>query len=266
MDAKTALQAKGESKQKPTIQQWITSMKPEIEKALPSIITVERFSRMAVTAIRMNPKLSNCTPISFMAALMQAAQLGLEPNTPLGQAFLIPYYNNKNKVFECQFQIGYKGIIELAHRSREFTEIYSEVVYENDEFEYELGLDRKLRHKPTTGERGNPVKFYSVYKLVNGGFGFAVMTYDDVKAHANRYSKSVNNGPWITSFEEMAKKTTLKQVLKYAPIKTEFVRELSQDETIKTELSSDMTDVEGDNVFEAEYEVYEEPQDAQQQQ
>lgn len=93
MDAKTALQAKSQSKQPQTIKQWITSMQPEIEKALPSVITAERFTRMALTAISTNPKLAECTPKSFMAALMQAAQLGLEPNTPLGQAYLVPYRN-----------------------------------------------------------------------------------------------------------------------------------------------------------------------------
>lgn len=71
------------------------------------MMTPERFMRMALSAINNTPKLAECTQISFLAALMNAAQLGLEPNTPLGQAYLIPY-NNKGTM-ECQFQIGYKG-------------------------------------------------------------------------------------------------------------------------------------------------------------
>lgn len=85
----------------------IKAMQPEIKKALPEVITVERFTRMALSALNTTPKLKECTQMSFLSALMNAAQLGLEPNTPLGQAYLIPY---KNKgVLECQFQIGYKG-------------------------------------------------------------------------------------------------------------------------------------------------------------
>lgn len=262
MDAKTALQSKTQSKQPQTIKQWIVAMQPEIEKALPTIITAERFTRMALTAISTNPKLAECSPKSFMAALMQAAQLGLEPNTPLGQAYLIPYRNKG--VLEASFQLGYKGLIDLAHRSGEFKEIYAEIVYSNDLFEYSLGLNRKLEHEPAEEDRGVPTKVYAVYKLINGGYGFVVMTYDEVKAHANKYSKSYGSGPWTSDFEEMAKKTVLKKALKYAPIKTEFVRELVQDGTIKSELSKEMTEVDSENVFEAEYQVHEELVEGQQ--
>lgn len=258
-DIKNALAAKTERKEEPkSIKQWIEAMKPEIAKALPSVITPERFTRMALTAVSANPKLGECTPKSFMGALMQCSQLGLEPNTPLGQAYLIPFKNNKAGTIECQFQLGYKGLIDLAHRSGEFREIYAVVVYENDEFDYAFGLDRRLEHKPSEGERGKATHFYAVYKLTNGGFGFEVMTYDEVKKHATRFSKASNFGPWQTDFDEMAKKTVLKKVLKYAPIKTDFVKEIVQDGTIKTELAADMKDVESENVFEAEYEVVEE--------
>ena len=94
-----------------SIADLIKAMLPEIKKALPDVITPERFTRMALSALNTTPKLQECTQMSFLAALMNAAQLGLEPNTPLGQAYLIPY-NNKG-VLECQFQIGYKGLIDL---------------------------------------------------------------------------------------------------------------------------------------------------------
>ena len=111
------------NKEPQTIKDWIKVMEPAIKKALPSVITPERFTRMALTAISVNPKLAECTPKSFMGSLMNAAQLGLEPNTPLGQAYLIPYKNKGN--MEVQFQIGYKGLIELAYRSGEFANIYA---------------------------------------------------------------------------------------------------------------------------------------------
>ena len=93
----------------------IKAMGPQIKKALPSVLTPERFTRMVFTALSTNPQLQQCTPASFLGAMMQAAQLGVEPNTPIGQAYLIPY-RNKGKL-ECQFQIGYKGLIDLAYRA-----------------------------------------------------------------------------------------------------------------------------------------------------
>ncbi|MBO5701344.1 MAG: recombinase RecT [Clostridia bacterium] len=233
-----------------TMQQYIKSMEGEIKKALPSVITPERFTRMVLSALSVTPQLASCTPKSFLGAMMNAAQLGLEPNTPLGQAYLIPY---KNKgVDEVQFQIGYKGLIDLAWRSGEISDIQAHVVYEKDLFECEYGLEPKLRHKPADSERGAPVKVYAIFKTKSGGFGFEVMSMDDVRNHAAKYSKAYGSSysPWKTNFEEMAKKTVLKRVLKYAPLKSDFVRAVVQDESVKNEISSDMYEVKNDNVFE----------------
>ena len=237
--------------QKPKkMQDYIKKMQGEIAKALPSVLTPERFTRITLSALSTNAKLAETTPQSFLGAMMTAAQLGLEPNTPLGQAYLIPYRNHD--VLECQFQLGYKGLIDLAYRSGEVSTIQAHVVYENDEFEYELGLEPKLRHVPAKSDRGNPVFFYAVFRTKDGGYGFDVMSVDDVRAHAKKYSKAFSKGPWQTNFEEMAKKTVLKRVLKYAPLKTDFVRGLSADETIKTQISEDMFSVPDETVIEAE--------------
>lgn len=240
-----------------TMKHWIQAMEPQIAKALPSVITPERFTRIAMTAISTNPKLAECTPNSFMGALMNAAQLGLEPNTPLGQAYLIPF-KNKGRL-ECQFQLGYKGLIDLAYRSGEFQNVYAKEVYEEDEFSYEYGLEPKLVHKPYIGEeRGDVIFYYAVFRLGNGGFGFEVMSRADVLAHAKRFSKAYVSGPWQTDFDAMARKTVLKKVLKYAPIKTDFVRQVNQDGTIKEEIGEDMTEIEGKNIFEGTFEIEEE--------
>ena len=96
---------------------------------------------------------------------MQAAQLGVEPNTPIGQAYLIPYGN------QVQFQLGYKGLIDLAYRSGEVQSIQAHEVHENDTFEYELGLNPKLKHVPAMKDRGPVILYYAVIKLKNGGEG-----------------------------------------------------------------------------------------------
>lgn len=242
------------SKGKKNIQDMIKVMAPEIKKALPTVLTPERFTRMVLSALSSNPKLAACTPQSFLGAMMTAAQLGVEPNTPLGQAYLIPYRNHGTD--EVQFQLGYKGMLDLAYRSGEVSTIQAHTVYENDEFEYQLGLEPKLEHKPARTNRGDATYYYAVVRMKDGGYCFAVMSREDVEKHAQRYSKAYGSGvsPWKTAFDEMAKKTVLKRALKYAPMKSDFVRAMTQDMTIKTELSDDMYTV-SDNT---EYEVIDE--------
>lgn len=238
--------------EKKTMQAYIKAMEPAIKKALPSVITPERFTRMVLSALSSTPKLAECSPQSFLAAMMTAAQLGVEPNTALGQAYLLPYRNHGQ--MECQFQLGYKGLIDLAYRSGEVSVIQAHTVYENDVFEYELGMDPKLRHVPAKSDRGEAVAYYAMFKTKDGGYGFEVMSVDDVQRHAQRYSKSYGSGssPWRSNFDEMAKKTVLKRALKYAPLKSDFVRGVAQDETIKAELSDEMYAVPDETVFETE--------------
>lgn len=226
-----------------TMKAYITRMKGEIAKALPSVMTPERFTRIVTSAISTTPQLAQTTPQSFLGAMMTAAQLGLEPNTPLGQAYLLPYKNHGR--LECQFQLGYKGLIDLAYRSGQVTIIQAHEVRENDEFSYSFGLEPTLHHVPARGDRGNVICYYAMFRTKDGGFGFEVMSREDVEAHARQYSKSYGNGysPWSTNFDEMAKKTVLKKCLKYAPLKSDFVRAVASDETIKTELAADMTEV-----------------------
>ena len=243
-----AREAKVDKPQK-TMRDYIKSMEGEIEKALPSVITPERFTRMTLSALSNTPKLADCTPKSFLAAMMEAAQLGLEPNTPLGQAYLIPF---KNKgTLEVQFQIGYKGLIELAHRSG-VDIVPPRAVHENDEWECEFGLDPKLRHVPADTNRGDVVRYYAMFKLASGSYGFEVMSVDDIKEHAKKYSQSFGSSfsPWKTNFDAMAKKTVLKQCLKYAPMKSDFVKAVTADETIKHGLSEDMYSMPDETVYE----------------
>ena len=243
------------SGEKKTMQSYIKNMEGEIKKALPSVITPERFTRMVLSAISTNPQLGSCTPQSFLGAMMSAAQLGLEPNTPLGQAYILPY---KNKgTLEAQFQLGYKGLIDLAYRSGEVELVQAHIVYENDTFECEFGLDAKLKHVPAEKDRGNAVKVYAMFKTKSGGYGYDVMSIEDVRKHAQKYSKAYgsNFSPWATNFEEMAKKTVLKRCLKYAPLKSDFVKGVVQDGAIKNEISEDMYEVPDVVVDDADYTV-----------
>lgn len=231
LNDKNPIQKKKE--QPTTIMGWIQGYEKQIAKALPSVMTAERFTRIAMTAVTQNPELGKCTPGSFIGALLTAAQLGLEPNTPLGQAYLIPFYNGKTKCLEAQFQLGYRGMIALSHRSGELQNIEAHIVYENDEFEYELGLEPKLKHKPAMKNRGEIAWVYAVYRLIGGGYGFEVMSVEDVNKHRDKFSKAAQRGfsPWKTAWEEMAKKTVIKKALKYAPMQSDFARAVADDES-----------------------------------
>ncbi len=238
LQSKASGAVKTKEKESSGMSKLLIQMSDQIAKALPSMISSERFQRVVLTAFNGNPQLQKCEPTSFLAAMMQSAQLGLEPNTPLGQAYLIPY---KNKV---QFQIGYKGLLELAQRSGQIKMLYAHTVHENDDFNIEYGLEQKLSHTPLLkGDRGETIGYYAVYHLKEGGYSFIYMTKDDVLNHAKSKSKTFYNGPWQTDFDEMAKKTVLKKLLKYAPISIELGNALTSDETVKNDIKEDMSEV-----------------------
>ena len=246
--AKGALQAKasGEVKLSPQkgMQQMMKAMAKEIEAALPSMVSSERFQRVALTAFSSNPKLQKCSPKSFIAAMMQSAQLGLEPNTPLGQSYLIPYENKKTGETTCEFQVGYKGLLELAQRSGRIKTIYAHEVRENDEFDIDYGQYQALKHKPLLkGDRGTIIGYYAVYHTTDEGHSFIFMTDEEVTTFAKAKSKTYNFGPWQTDREAMAKKTVIKQLLKYAPISIELQKAITADNTVKTTIDKEMSDI-----------------------
>jgi recombination protein RecT len=246
--AKDLLAQKANKETKPgkTLESLFEQMKPAIAQMLPKHITPERMLRIGLTAFRTNPKLRECTPQSMLAAMLQASQLGLEPNL-LGHAYLIPF---KNKgVMEVQFQIGYKGLIDLALRSGKVQSISAHEVCMNDEFHFEYGLNEDLKHIPALKDRGEVIAYYAYAKYKDGGHTFLVMSKEKVLEHAKKFSKSYFNGkfsgPWETDFDAMAKKTVLKQLLKNMPLSIEIQRAIeTTDETVKTELSKDMTEIE----------------------
>ena len=215
------------------IQDLFKRMAPEIAKVLPKHIKSDHLLRVALTEIRKNPKLLECSSQSLLGALMLAAQLGLEPGI-LGHAYLIPYYNSKTRSTEVQFQIGYKGYIDLVRRSGELQTLDVHEVCRNDEFEYEYGLTPKLMHRPALENRGDPYCYYAIAKLKDGGFSYLVMSVQDIEKFRKR-SKSPENGPWVSDYDAMAKKTVIKQLAKYLPLSTEIQRSITQDETTKKE-------------------------------
>ena len=220
----TAAKETAVAEKKPkTIFDVIQAGAKQFATALPKHINSDRFVRIAITTIRQNPKLAQCSQESLLGALMVSAQLGLEPGT-LGQCYLIPYGR------ECQFQIGYKGMIELLRRSGQLKDIYAYSVYENDDFEITYGLDRNLIHKPNLANKGNFLGCYCVAILKDDTRAFEYMTKEEIEAHAKKFSKTFGNGPWKTDFEAMSHKTVVKKMLKWLPLSVEFLENIEKDD------------------------------------
>ena len=201
----------------------------QMRLALPKNLTVERLTRIVMTEFRKNPTLQLCTPASFMASVLQAAQLGLEPGSALGQAYLVPFKAKGGK-YECQLIVGYRGMISLSRRSGEILSINAYCVHEKDDFAYQLGLHPDIHHVPASEADPGPVVFvYAVAQLRGGGVQFEVMSRAEIEAVRNQSQgwnsavkyKTTGMSPWTKHFEEMAKKTVVRKMFKYLPVSTE---------------------------------------------
>lgn len=209
----------------------IEKLKPQIERALPKHITAERLARVALTAVRNNPTLQQADAYSLMGSIMQSAQLGLEPNTPLGECYIIPYKNGKTGKYEAQFQMGYKGLVTLAFRSGQYRRLVARAVDEADEFDYSYGLNEDVHHVPARQPSGNTAYYYALYELDNGGSSFVVWSKEQVIQHMKHYSKGYDrkDSAWQTAFDQMAKKTVLIDLLRYAPKQVEIAEAAASD-------------------------------------
>lgn len=197
----------------------------------------ERVMRLMANAIRENPKLAECEPLSFLGALMTCTGLGLEPNTPMGQAYLIPFWNNRKQVTEVQLVVGYKGLIDLARRSGNITSISANIHYSDDElWDYMEGTDPRLNHRP--GPRnGEKLHAYAVAKFTDGGFAMAVLPWSHVmktRNESNGWKQAVKYGRtdsavWAVHEDAMARKTAIRALANYLPLSTEFRDTLSVD-------------------------------------
>ena len=204
------------------------SMKLSIEAALPKHLNAERMIQMAATLIHRNPKIAECTAPSLVGAVMQASILGFPPVESLGYCYFVPYKNN------VQFQMGYRGMIDLARRSGQIKTIYAEVVREGDAFEYELGLFPKLEHKPVGDPSKRVTKVYAVAHYTDGGNNFVVLDRMDIERLRLRSPMQGANpsGPWLTDYDAMAKAKAIKQLAKYLPLNIDFVSAMATDTAI----------------------------------
>lgn len=223
-----------------SVNSLLESQRKQIEMALPKHMKPDRMLRIALTEMRLNPKLSECDPMSFLGAIIQCSQLGLEPSSAFGQVYLIPFRNNKRGgTMEVQVIPGYKGLIELARRSGVISSISARCVYEKDHFEYVFGLDETMVHEPYAGleDRGQLTHAYTVAKFKDGSYHFEVMNRNEIEKirAGTRYPNPV----WETHYDEMAKKTVIRRICKYLPLTPEMAEAATLEAMPEKEQSQD---------------------------
>lgn len=230
-----------------TIRDLFLRNRDQIQAALPRHMTVDRMIRVAFTSINTTPKLLDCTPRSLLGAVIQSAQLGLEPGI-LGHVYLVPFENKRAGTVEVQIIPGYKGLIKLARNTREVSTVFAQPVYSGDAFAYQYGTDPKIHHVPDDKlpDRGVPTHYYAVMRLKDGGAIFDVMRHGDIERHRDRYSRAAKQGPWLTEFDEMAKKTVLRRICKTGPQSIELQTAVALDERAEIQLPQELPDILGE--------------------
>lgn len=222
----------------PSLAALIERQKPEMARALPKHMDADRMARLALTVLRKTPGLNACTPESFLGALMTCSQLGLEPGAT-GEAYLVPHKDRRNNTVECTLIIGYQGYSKLFWQSPQAKHLDAQAVFENDEFEYELGLEPKLIHRPALGNRGNVVAFYAVASLTSGGSAFVVLSPEDCRRIRG---KSGPNGGIADPMYWMEKKTALRQLVKLMPKSSQLATALVHDGGVRRDPAQEALD------------------------
>jgi len=241
-----------------SIQELVEDSAKQLGRALPSHMKPERIVRIALTCLRLNPQLYKCDPSSFLAALFQSAQLGLEPNVN-GEAWIIPY-SNKGRLM-AQFQVGAYGLVKLFWNHQNAVSLQVEKVHANDHFTYDLGAGTVTHVPPPFGdERGDVRGYYAYATLSNNGHALKVLSKNEAMQLAIKHSKCYDRvskdfypgTPWREHFDAMAMKTVAKQLLKILPRSVELQKAMAMDETVKTKLDVDMITVPDETDYSSE--------------
>lgn len=218
---------------RPTVAQAIELMKPEIARALPKGMDADRMARLALTLVRKDRNLAQCSPESFAGALLSASALGLEPGVN-GEAYLVAYKG------ECTLIVGYQGMAKLFYQSPLAKHLDAQAVHDRDQFDYAYGLEPSLVHKPAKGDRGNVTHYYAVATLNTGASAFIVLTADEVKQL--RGGKVGTSGGIKDPMHWMERKTALRQLIKLLPKSTALDTVARVDERPGTELHAELVE------------------------
>lgn len=228
-----------------TMRDSIKRMEQQFALALPRHVTADRFVRAALTALGTVRHLDECTEQSVLAGLTQAAQLGLEVSDVRGQCYLIPRKNRRaGNRYEATFQLGYRGMIDLAARAGITVDV--DTVYRNDAFEFERGTNARLYHRPTLDEPGDPIAYYAVANFADSRRPqYVLRSRRQIELHRDRFASQrdangVIAGPWVEHFDSMALKTVIRILLDKLPTSAELRDAIIADANAAAAASSDV--------------------------
>ena len=203
------------------VRHQLTTMQPQFAAALPKHVSPERFVRVMMTAVQMTPALLNADRRTLFSSAMKASQMGLLPD---GREGAIVTFKD-----QAQFMPMVAGIMKMVRNSGEISTWSVQAVYENDNFDFCLGDDEHITHKPTLANRGKIIAVYSIVSMKDGEKSREVMSIEDVNSIRAR-SRSGNSGPWVSDFAEMAKKTVVRRHAKRLPMSTDLDDALRADD------------------------------------
>jgi recombination protein RecT len=204
-----------------------------IVKSLPKHLTPERMLRVSQTAISKTPALWDCAPDTIISSLVEASQMGLEPNGPLGEAALVPFKNKRTRRLECQLMVMYRGYIELADRTDRVAYMDAQIVYDCDDFLFRYGMNQTLDHTPALvrPKDAKPIAGYAFVQYKEGAFKFVVLSYDEIE-EVRQCSRAKDGDAWKKWWGEMAKKTCLRRLVKYVSLSPELTRAAYLDDSL----------------------------------
>lgn len=210
-----------------------------IEAVATRHLSVERLTKLALTEFRRTPQLVMCEPMTVVASLIQAAQIGLEPGGVLGRCYLVPFRNKKRgNREECQLIVGYKGMIELAYRSGKVESVEGDVVFDGDLWKARKGLNRVLEHERKARMGARITHAYSIVRMRNGGVLYDYMTVEEIEA-ARQLSPAGDSPAWRDFYPQMAIKTVIRRQFKFCPASTEVATAVSFEELGEAGFSPD---------------------------
>ena len=235
-----------------TFKNLIDRYKADFQMLVPKHMDVEKVFRLAISAVRRTPKLLECEQMSIIGAMLEATSCGLEVNTAMKEAFLVPFQNNKNQKLEAQLIIGYRGFIKLFLNSPKGTTIFGAAVRERDLFDYAYGTEEFLTHKPPksgkVADRGEITAFYAYAKMENKSYRFIVMSIEEVNKVRDTYSSGYkaakergkeDESPWVSNYEDMGIKTCIRGLEPFIPKSAEIQRALNADGNTFNPLEAD---------------------------
>lgn len=209
------------SKQRLGITAYLTqdAVKEQINKVVGGK-NGEKFVTAIVSAVNTNPALAECTNTSILSGALLGHSLNLSPSPQLGQYYLVPFKNNKAGVTEAQFQLGYKGYIQLAIRSGQYKKLNVLAIKEGELRSFDPlneEIDVKLIEDEEEREQAKTIGYYAMFEYVNGFRKAIYWSKTKMEAHALKYSKGYQAKKgytfWEKDFDGMAYKTMLRQLI-----------------------------------------------------